>query len=498
MSGQWTGEQTSLVSAELSSLTRPSLSRTILRNTVMVTLGGGLIRIPSFLYTLFIVRALGEATYGQYATVLAFGGLFSVFFEFGVTNYVERAIAQDRSRTRELFWQLLIVRMVLACVAIIALTTAALMIGYERIVVICIALNALTYLLAAVLAPLTSVFAAHERYDLWTSAMVLGQLGTILLGTLVIWLGYGLVGLMLVGLVAMPPQIAFCVLIIRRMWPGTLRFHFSLRDTPAFIRASMPFGLSALALTVSFNADTFLLSLHYPSEIVGWYSAAYRLVPTIVSIAGGFLVVITPSLASRYATEPDAVRSWVQGSIRMLALFGLPVAAGVSILAPQIVDVLYGANYQPSATALALLAWDVPLRLFNALAGNVAAATNLERISWIIFATGSLTGLLLYLVVIPVYGITGAAAVTVFADALTATTFFVVLNRRLGMTGMISPLARTGFAVVPMGGLVWLTATRTYLPLAIVVGATTYGTTAVMLRLVDRSIIDRVARRLVR
>lgn len=491
-------EQAAVESAERGNPAGSSLTRTILRNSLTVTLGGGLVRIPSFLFTLFIVRSLGEVTFGQYATVLAFGGLFSIFFEFGMTNYVERTVAQDRSRANELFWQLLLVRLVLACLAVVALTGAAAAIGYERIIVICIGLNALTYLFAAVLAPLTSIFAAHERYDLWTSAMVFGQLGTILLGTLVVWLGYGLVGLMVVGLVAMPPQIVFCVLVVRKMWPTTLRFSFSFLKTPGFIRASLPFGLSALALTISFNADVFILSLHYPSEVVGWYSAAYRLVPTIVSIVGGFLIVVTPSLASRYASEPEAVRAWVRGGIRALALFSLPMAAGVSILAPQIVGILYGPRFGPSAVALALLAWDVPLRIFNAFAGNVAAATALERKSWIIYATGSLTGLVLGLIVIPTYGITGAAAVTVVADALTATVFLIFFCRRLESSPVLFPLLRTGVAVLPMAGLVWFAAARTNLVIAVAVGVITYGLASVALGLIDRSLIDRLARRVAR
>jgi O-antigen/teichoic acid export membrane protein len=314
------------------------------------------------------------------------------------------------------------------------------------------------------------------------------------LGFIALTLGYGLLGLMCVGLIAMPLQIVACAVTVRRLWPGSLRFRFTLADTPGFLRASLPFGLSALALTVSFNADTFLLSLRYPSEVVGWYGAAYRLVPTLVSILGGFLTVITPSLASRFYSEPEIVKAWVSSSIRGLALFSLPIAVGACLLAPQIVALLYGPAYGPSALALALLAWDVPLRLFNAFAGNVAAAVNLERFSGGIFLTGSLTGLLLYLITIPLFGIVGAATVTVIADGLTATIFFVFFCRKLGTARVLGALARTTLAAALLGVIVWVVAEWAGLLPTIAIGIVSYGFAALALGLIDRALLARLGR----
>lgn len=477
---------------------RPSLGRTILRNALFVSSGGGLIRLLSFAYTIFYVRALGEHAYGQYATVLAFTGLFGIFFELGTTQYVERSLAQDRTRLPELLWMLVVVRLALACAGIVLLPALAFAVGYESLLVLCVLVQTLTFLLAALLAPLMAIVTSSERYDLWTASQLVGQLGTVALGTAVLLLGGGLALLLTAGLVAMQLQIAYCLFAIRRARLGSLRFHFERARVVPFLRASLPFALTALALTISFNVDTFLLSILQPSNVVGWYSAAYRLVPTIVSILGGFLTVITPSLARTYVSDREAVHRWTRISLKWLAMFGLPAAVGVSLLAEPIVGLLYGPAFAPAAIVLAIISWDIPLRLFNAFAGNVTAAVGLERQAWRTFMTGALLGVVLYPPAIMLFGMLGAAVVTVLTDGLNATLLYRLLGKHLQADQVGPTLLKIGAVAALMGAVVWALRSSVTLPLAVAAGVASYAALAFALGLVDQSVIERVAGRLAR
>lgn len=477
---------------------RASLGRTILRNTLFVSSGGGLIRLLSFAYTILYVRTLGESVYGQYATVLAFGGLFSIFLELGTTQYVERSLAQDRSRLQELLWMLIIVRLALALVGVFVLPAVAYGLGYEHVVVLCIAVQSVSYIFAAILAPLMAIFTSQERYDLWTMCQMIGQIGTIALGASVLWLGGGLLLLVGVGLVVMQLQIVFCMLMIRRHNLGALSFTFDRARVASFLRASLPFALTSLALTISFNIDTFLLSLMRPSDVVGWYSAAYRLVPTMVSILGGFLTVITPSIARTYMSDRESVHSWTRTSMKWLAMAGLPLAMGTSLLSSQIIGLLYGPSFAPAAVVLALISWDIPLRLFNAFAGNVTAAVSLERAAWRIFMTGALLGVVLYPPAIMAFGMLGAAAVTVLTDGINAVLFYGLLGKHLQSSVVGPTLLLVCAATLLMGGVVWAASQVTMLPVTVALGAMSYAAVALLLRLVDRAFLSRAAALLLR
>jgi O-antigen/teichoic acid export membrane protein len=259
----------------------------------------------------------------------------------------------------------------------------------------------------------------------------------------------------------------------------------------AFLLASLPFALSSLALTISFNVDTFLLSLMKTESIVGWYSAAYRLVPTIVSILGGFLTVITPSLARAYMSDPQTVHRWTRSTIKWLAMFGLPVAMGTSLLAGQIIGLLYGPSYAPSAAVLALISWNIPLRLFNAFAGNVTAAVGLERKAWRIFMTGALLGVVLYPLAIMAFGMLGAAAVTVLTDGINSVLFYRLLGNRLESRQVGTTLVLIGAATLLMGVIVWAANQVTILPVTVALGVVSFTAAALALRLVDQELLAR-------
>jgi O-antigen/teichoic acid export membrane protein len=459
---------------EPGSAERRDLRRIIVRNTLAVTAGSWLAKAVNFSFNVFTVRLLGEAGLGHYATVVAFVGLFGVFFELGMSQYVERTIAQDRTRTLVLFWNLVLLRLILAVLGVAVTTSIAFFMGYQGMLVLGVALYSATFLLAAFLTPLTVLLTANERFDLSTMIQFVGQFLTAVLGLVLLRLGAGFIGLICSGLVVMPIQIALCSGLIRRYQLGNVPFQISLASWPAFIRASLPFGLTSLALTFNFSVDTIILSLFYAASVVGWYNAAYRLVFNLVSLASGFYRAITPSLAREHVHNPTKAQAWARVSLQGLLLFALPIAVGTSLLAPRLVTLLYGASYAPTGKALMVIAWDVPLLMLTALLGNVTTAMGLERAATRIYLCTAGLNVVLNLLCIPRFGLLAAATVTVFTDSIAAIWFCRLLAAPLELRQIRSSVLRAGYAVTLMGVLVWLMQPFA-LPLVIVAGALSYA-----------------------
>lgn len=460
------------------------LGAIILRNTLVVAAGTWLTRIFNFLFIIYAVRTLGEDGLGRYATVISFVGLFSVFSELGMAQYVERSIAQKPSRVQDLFWDLVVLRAILALFGILGISLVALRV-YDTEIANGVFLFSLTFLLSSLLAPLGIILTANERFDLATLVGLIGQLITISLGILLLWLGHGIFALLLTGFVAMPIQIVVTARLIKRHQLGPLPFRIHPDRWKQFIRLSLPFGITSLALTLNYNVDTVILGFFWPQSEVGWYNASYRLVVNAVSVVGAFLVVMTPSLAREHQHFPERVQAWVRTSIHWMMVFGIPAAAGLSIVAASTVRFLYGQEFETAGTTVAIIAWDIPLYVLLSFFGNVTAATGRERPAAAIYVGSATANVILNLIFIPFFGMYAAATITVASDLLTVVLFLVLLRETIQFRSRFSgTLVRAGTATLVMMLSMWILRELPY-PVLIALGGTVYLLSAVLLRLIN-------------
>lgn len=483
------------VQSEKPTLKRRDLAEIILRNTLVMTIAGWALKVANFGYMIVVIRLLGERGYGQYATVLAFVGMFGVFFELGMTQYVERSLARGEGRLSDMLGNLIALRLILAVAALFLLPTVSSIFGYEPLLVAGVLVYTGVFVLSAFLMPLISVLNAAERFDAVASLQVRSQLLSIGAGLIVLTLGSGFMGLLLVGYVVLPLQIIMTIGAIHRLGLGPLKLNIHFSHWPLLLKAGVPFGLTSLALTFNFHADTVILSALRSSSEVGWYSAAYGLVFKLVAIADGLLLTMTPSLAREQTQDPARVQAWTSEAVIWLLFFGLPAAVGLSLLAAPITELLFGASFAPSAPVLALIAWDIPLLLFTAFCGNIAVAVGLEWPAARIYllCTGLNVGL--NLLFIPRYGIIAAAAITVFTDGVSALLFVFLLGHSVQFARIRTRIVRIGLAATLMGLSVFMMR-QAPLVLAIPTGLIVYAGLALAFRLVDPRLLHQGVQRL--
>lgn len=474
-------EQTALSNLEVPR--RPGLAATIGRNAIVVTLAGWVLKGLNFAYFIAVARLLGDEHYGLYMTGAAVVGMTSVFMELGLTQYVERALAQDRSRLGVLLGNLIALRLVLAIVGLVAIPLTAALVGYDSTIVRVTALIAGTFIPSAFLYPLSILITSAERYDLSAPLQIAAQLIANLCGLVALLAGFGLSGLLLAGYIALPAQIVLTIWTIRRHNLGPIRLQIRPRTWPALLGAALPFGLTSLALSFNFNADTAILGRLVEPSHVGWYNVAYGLVFRLVALADGILLTMTVSLAREQVHNPAAVRAWSAAALRWLLLFALPSAVGLSLLATPIMALLYGPEFAAAAPLLALIAWDIPLVLFTAFCGNLSAAVGRERPAAAIYLLSAGLNFGLNLTFIPIYGVVAAAWITLFTDGLTALLFLIVLRHQLALARLADAGIRMGIAAGLMAVVVLLTRDLLLL-VPIIMGAAVYLVLAVGFKLI--------------
>lgn len=200
--------------------------------------------------------------------------------------------------------------------------------------------------------------------------------------------------------------------------------------------------LGALIETAALNADIILVGLMLDLESSGLYFNAFRTAGLMTLFTFAIELVIAPMVAEHFhagnlrkAQAITALCAWA-GFIFSLGIFG-----GFALFGQQILG-LFGADYADGWLILMLLSFGL---LFDAITGPskiVMMMTGHERPYVAIFGSVMGIGFLLQILVIPFWGLVGAAALNMTARIVAQLGIALWCRYRIGLdTSLIGVLA---------------------------------------------------------
>ncbi|MHB8440053.1 MAG: oligosaccharide flippase family protein, partial [Acidimicrobiales bacterium] len=239
------------------------------------------------------------------------------------------------------------------------------------------------------------------------------------------------------------------------------------------MRRVAPLGVALVATTLYYSADSVLIGLFKGSTEVGYYSAAYRVVFACLTIPVVVHGVLLPVVSRLHQSGAPALGATLQGASRGLVWIALPIAVGATMAGETIATSIFGRSYASSALALRLLIWSCVTVSSNAPFAVLLLARRQDRAYMVITLCGAGVNLAANLIMIPAFGLVGAAITTLIAEgtvllAILWLTRDVSLNmitqsyRRAIPPALIMALAlipvRSSVIAVPVGVAVYLLA----------------------------------------
>ena len=472
---------------------KASLSSIIAKNTVFVTLGNLALKGLNFIFSVYVIRSLGDERFGQYSIVLAFVGIFQIFAELGVSQYVRREIARDRTKAEGMVWNLLAIRLLLGLIGIVGITAAAQAAGYAPILVVGIFIYTCGFILSAIDMPLDTILWANERLDYLSAMNVAAQIVFIIFGALFLFSGLSFVWLIVASLISILPRIGVGLFAVKRHHLIKPSIQLNPRLWGGLVRAGIPFGLISLALTIDYSVDTLMLERFVTDNEVGWYNVAYALARNLLFFFSGFSVAMVPSLSRTYVEDKPAVERWYYRSVKFIVMSSLPLAAGGMLVAFPLIRFLYTDQFLPSAYALRIIIWDVPFIMFASFCGNMTTVIAEDKSAARDYMVSALANIVLNLLFIPRYGYLGASAVTVATDIVISIQFYSLLKRKLHLPDIKPVVFKTAVAAAVMGSVVaWAGDLNLFLLIGL--GGAVYTMMVFALRLLDHDERSMIAR----
>lgn len=389
-------------------------------------LGIGLRTVLTIGSTAILARLLTPADFGYIAMATVVTELAALFGAFGFTNVLIQRRTITRLQLDTVFWATLAISGTLA-VAVFTLSFAAgwlfadpMVAPLLRVLCLSFVFNGLTAVPWVVLSRLM-----RFRTEFWIN------IGTVAIriaaAIACAWAGMGVWALVVGGLVGSAASAVLNFANVRYLprW----RFHLPL-ITRTWRTSSSYLGNAGLYY-LNTNLDLLLIGRQMGAAPLGFYQNARSLTDEIrARIAMPIQHVLFPAFSALQA-DRERFRQMVLRAGRLLAAVVVPIGVGVSANAPELVLVLYGAQWQPMIPVMSMFGLAAALRASTAIASPLFNANDRVGLAfrYNVIATGLLIGAVL--VAIP-YGI-DAVAVGV---ALISLYSLVVLRAAFALIGL--------------------------------------------------------------
>ena len=181
-----------------------------------------------------------------------------------------------------------------------------------------------------------------------------------------------------------------------------------------FVR-SYPMALSAIAYFIMQSIDIIILTIYEGFESIAYYSVAVKLATATALALMSVNIVIAPKIAEIYSTNDfNKLNKLINDSARIIFIISVPILIILFIFSDFVLS-LFGENYVLAREALLLL---LAGQFFSSLCGPGAIYLNMtgkqKKLNTILIL-GLVINIILNLVLIPIYGIEGAAAATLIS-----------------------------------------------------------------------------------
>ena len=385
-------------------------------------------------------RGLGPGGYGAFTASLTYVALWAVVMEGGVGVALTREAAADPRRLAWAPW-LALWRMRLGLVGAAGAVASAWLLNFEPQVLGLIAIMAVGMIGLSAMRLAFAVFRVVGWFTWEATFSTLQKLVLLPLTAGALILGAGAAG------VAAAFTLSYAIgaaPAVGRAWNAVKPALASPPD-PArpqagfFLRICLPLFAIDLLTGLYFRVDqVLLLRLRGPEE-TGLYAAAYRVIEMLLLLVGGTMTVLFPRLAGSARGAPgtfraDFIRAW-----RALWVSSVVFAVNGWLWAVSLLPVIFGSAYGPAQAQLHVLLGAIPLIYVNYLLTQSLIATRHERFYALGTAVCAGVNLGLNLLLIPLWGGTGAAWVTVATEGV----LLMICVVGLRDLGPIIPLAST-------------------------------------------------------
>jgi len=479
-----------------------SIRARVVRGAAAAFGGNFLFTAANALLILLLTRELLDPTrFGRLYFAISVLGMVSIFADLGLrksaAHYISEYDGRDPGQVRYVIRYSVTALVVLVAVSstLVAVFSGPLarLLG-EPAVAPLLALGSLYVAGHALQGYLSTVFQAFNRVE-W-SATINGITGVarLVLAVGFILLGLDVLGAMLgyVGGFAVAVLVGGVVLYRRHYVP------LEQPDSPEpglgrrILRYSVPLTVTESTNAVDKRVDIVLIGTLLTPAAASYYVLAKQISSFSIMPATSIGYSVTPAYGGKTAREnPEKAARLYEEAFRYVLMVYLPAAAGLILVAGPTVELVFGPEYSPAVPVVQVISGYVLVRAINKVTSDGLDYLGLARERAVLKTVTTFANVVLNLLLIPIYGVVGAAVATTatFATYTAGNVYQLhkelpVDNTALLRDGAVVAVVTAAMTVVVMLAVPYVSGPVTLAGVVLLGGGVT-GTLSVVTGLVD-------------
>lgn len=364
--------------------------------------------------TPYVSRILGADNIGIYEYVYAISQYFVLFGCIGLNVYGQREIAycgNDTTRRSKVFFELVILRLITMCLAIVSFTIVAFFSSYRTYYFLSL------FTLGASLIDISWLYQGLEEFKITVTRNIIVKL----IGVAIIFLFVKSESDLWIYFLSHSLTLFLGNLTLWMHLNKYVDFRIKLNfDIVKHIKGTLILFFPQIAVSVYTILDKTMLGALVNTTQVGYYSQSEKIVKIAMTVVTSMGVVMLPRVSKYYAENNQrAIKESIYKSARFVFFLSLPMVFGIVAVAKFFVPWFYGGGYEPVITLLPIISPVILIiGLSNVLGTQYLIPVQKQKEYTISICCGAITNFILNMILIRYMEAIGASIATVCAEVV--------------------------------------------------------------------------------
>ena len=371
-----------------------------------------------------MARYLGPSNYGLLNYVISFVGLFGFIASLGVESIANREIVKDHSKKDEIIGTSFYLKFIGSLTAIFSILVTSRFTTSDPMLLGLISMYSLTYIFSAF--NIIDVYFQSQALSKYTAIVTIATgIISAILKIIVMTSHAGVIWL--TAIYVLESIITATGLLYLFVYNGHSfkKWKFNKKISLVILKDSWPLMLSTIAIGIYMKIDQVMIKNMLGNESAGIYAVAVKLSEFWYFIPSLICVSVFPAIINAKKISKELYNKRLKKLYSTMFWISFSIAVGTTIFAYLIIHILFGNQYLDSVTTLRIYVWAGIAVSLSAGLSQYLVAENYTKIAAVSTIVGAVANILLNIILIPKYGIEGAAFATLLSYSMSVASILV-------------------------------------------------------------------------